>query len=230
MVFYELVTGLTLYYGVNHYLSTANLNWTASETFRVLVFIHNMILSVFSGYIFVNGCMIMSNKTWYDVYGYSSEVLGKDPEFNRLTYLFYWSKYYEFVDTWINLLKNRDPGILQVYHHTGAVIVMGMGAYSNAQSIWLFVMFNSFVHTIMYMYYALSTLRWRIKGKALLTSLQITQLVTGLMIAWYYILCTEMSKYQLLGCLFNAAYLKGLIFLFGRFYYVSYVNNNKKLM
>ena len=219
---HELVFGLSVYYVVNHVLSLCGMNLSEKGWFKQSVFVHNIALSVFSAYIFVNGFKVMSGMTWMDIYGETSNVLIQDEEFSRLVYYFYWSKYYEFVDTWINLLKRRDPGFLQVYHHTGAVIVMGMGAHYKAQSIWIFMMWNSFVHTIMYLYYALATLKVKINGKYMLTGLQIGQLVTGLVGAWYYVLFTKMENIHLWGCIMNLVYVKGLIFLFSDFYSKTY--------
>ena len=39
----------------------------------------------------------------------------------RLGYLFYLSKYYEFVDTMILVVKQKKVSVLQSYHHAGAV-------------------------------------------------------------------------------------------------------------
>lgn len=136
---YELIFGLSIYHVMNHILSRCGMNLSENRWFNQLVCMHNIVLSVFSAYIFVSGYKVMSRMTWMDVYGESSDILMRTGEFSRLVYYFYWSKYYEFVDTWINLLKRRDPGFLQVYHHTGAVIVMGMGAHYRVHSIWLFV-------------------------------------------------------------------------------------------
>lgn len=219
---YELIFGLSIYHVMNHILSRCGMNLSENRWFNQLVCMHNIVLSVFSAYIFVSGYKVMSRMTWMDVYGESSDILMRTGEFSRLVYYFYWSKYYEFVDTWINLLKRRDPGFLQVYHHTGAVIVMGMGAHYRVHSIWLFVMWNSFVHTIMYLYYALATMKVRMKGKFLLTGLQITQLVTALVGAWYYVLCTKMHRHQLYACICNLVYVKGLVFLFSDFYSRTY--------
>ena len=36
--------------------------------------------------------------------------------------VFYISKYYEFIDSWILVLKGKTPSTLQVYHHTGIAI------------------------------------------------------------------------------------------------------------
>jgi len=35
------------------------------------------------------------------------------------------------------------------YHHLGAPIAMGSLAAANSEFVWIFVMWNSFVHTIM---------------------------------------------------------------------------------
>jgi len=219
---YELCAGLFLYLYVNDYLQKLNIDLSKNTAFKTIVFCHNVGLSVFSGYIFYNGFQVITTKTWYDLYGYSSQTLIYDPKFYILVYYFYLSKYYEFFDTWINLLKRRDPGFLQVYHHIGAVIIMGIGYHHYVQSTWLFLMFNSFVHTVMYMYYALTTLKCKIPCKSLLTSLQITQLVSGVCATWYYILFTKMNRIQLFGCILNVLYLKGLIYLFTDFYNKTY--------
>jgi len=41
----------------------------------------------------------------------------------RLAFLFYLSKYYEFVDTIILVVKRKPVSVLQTYHHAGAVRV-----------------------------------------------------------------------------------------------------------
>jgi len=220
--FYELCIGIYTYLYINNYLCILQIDLSKNTTFKGIVFCHNIGLSLFSGYIFYKGFLLMSTKTWYDIYGYSSQSLIDDPKFNKLIYYFYISKYYEFADTWISHLKRRDPGVFKVYHHIGAVVSMGMGYYFHVQPTWLFLMFNSFVHTIMYIYYALTTLKFKIYCKNLLTSIQIAQLVSGVSIAWYYILFTKMTLIQRIGCLIDMIYLKGLIYLFINFYNKAY--------
>ncbi len=79
-------------------------------------------------------------------------------------------------------MKGRRPIFLQVYHHTGAVIGMWLILISKSSVGYLFVVENSFIHSIMYLYYAMAVLGYRWKTKFVLTLLQIIQFVTGLTI------------------------------------------------
>jgi hypothetical protein len=35
--------------------------------------------------------------------------------------IFYISKYYEFLDTWVLVMKGKAPSFLQIYHHVGCI-------------------------------------------------------------------------------------------------------------
>jgi hypothetical protein len=55
---------------------------------------------------------------------------------------------YEFIDTWIVLLKGRTPIFLQTYHHAGIAIIMwGFEVTANTCGITILAL-NSFIHTI----------------------------------------------------------------------------------
>lgn len=64
-------------------------------------------------------------------------------------WLFYLSKFYEVVDTVIILAKGKRATTLQTFHHFGAMFCMWAGMRYMSCPIWLFVMFNSFIHTLM---------------------------------------------------------------------------------
>jgi fatty-acid desaturase len=64
-------------------------------------------------------------------------------------WLFYLSKFYEVVDTLIILTKGKKTSVLQTYHHAGAMFSMWAGIRYMAPPIWLFVVANSFVHSLM---------------------------------------------------------------------------------
>ena len=64
-------------------------------------------------------------------------------------WLFYLSKFYEVVDTLIILAKGKESSLLQTYHHAGAMMSMWAGIRFMAPPIWMFVMVNSFIHTLM---------------------------------------------------------------------------------
>ena len=68
---------------------------------------------------------------------------------NYYGWIFYLSKFYEVLDTFIILAKGKPSSTLQTYHHAGAMICMWAGMRYMAVPIWVFVVYNSFIHTIM---------------------------------------------------------------------------------
>jgi len=64
-------------------------------------------------------------------------------------WLFYLSKFYEVLDTFIILAKGRKSSFLQTYHHAGAMMCMWAGIRYMAPPIWMFVLVNSGLHALM---------------------------------------------------------------------------------
>jgi len=114
-----------------------------STLLKLFVFVHNLSLAIFSLVVFVNVAPHMvaftSTEGW--------QALHCDPTFWHSSFgwwckVFYVSKYWEFIDSWILILKGKEASFLQVYHHTGIVIAMYFGTmYSSNWQIWL-VMFK----------------------------------------------------------------------------------------
>lgn len=96
-------------------------------------------------------------------------------------WIFYVSKFYEVVDTLIILAKGKRSATLQTYHHAGAMLCMWAGIRYMSPPIWMFVFVNSFIHALMYTYFTLTALGYKVPAsiKRSLTSLQITQFVWG---------------------------------------------------
>ncbi|KAL8696921.1 MAG: hypothetical protein Q9201_007412 [Fulgogasparrea decipioides] len=96
-------------------------------------------------------------------------------------WLFYLSKFYEVVDTLIILAKGKNTAFFQTYHHAGAMFCTWAGIRYMSPPIWMFVIVNSGIHTLMYTYYALNHLGIRVSQrlKSTLTRLQIIQFVFG---------------------------------------------------
>jgi hypothetical protein len=94
---------------------------------------------------------------------------------------FYLSKFYEVVDTAIILIKGKRSTTLQKYHHAGAMLSMWAGMRYMSPPIWMFVQINSGIHAMMYTYYTLSALGYRVPNfvKRTLTTMQITQFLVG---------------------------------------------------
>ncbi|CAM1505609.1 Fc.00g112460.m01.CDS01 [Cosmosporella sp. VM-42] len=96
-------------------------------------------------------------------------------------WIFYLSKFYEVLDTFIILAKGKPSSILQTYHHAGAMLSMWAGMRYMSAPIWMFVLINSFIHSLMYFYYTLTAFSVRVPTpiKRTLTSMQITQFLVG---------------------------------------------------
>ncbi|ERS99076.1 hypothetical protein HMPREF1624_04271 [Sporothrix schenckii ATCC 58251] len=100
-------------------------------------------------------------------------------------WLFYLSKFYEVLDTFIILAKGKYSSTLQTYHHAGAMMCMWAGMRYMSAPIWMFVFMNSFIHTLMYSYFTFTAFSVRVptKVKRSLTSAQITQFLVGASVA-----------------------------------------------
>ncbi|KAH6888706.1 GNS1/SUR4 family-domain-containing protein [Thelonectria olida] len=96
-------------------------------------------------------------------------------------WIFYISKFYEVLDTFIILAKGKPSSTLQTYHHAGAMLSMWAGIRYMSAPIWMFVLVNSFIHSLMYFYYTLTAFSIKVPTpiKRTLTSMQITQFLIG---------------------------------------------------
>ena len=209
-----MIKELLSYIGINYVLSKLNINLSKNLYFKFIVFLHNMLLTVFSAYIFYKSCVIMNEVKFFQQFNFASNLLMKRNDYHYITYLFYISKYYQFVDTWILYLKNKKPSFLQIYHHIGVVINMKNIYVQTLEAGWIFVTFNSFVHTIMYIYYALSTLKFYLPIKRVITTIQILQFVVGLGLSSLYLQYNNTSKQNYNLQMFVNVYLCGLLILF----------------
>ena len=153
------------------------------------VIIHNIFLILLSLYMCC-GCILEARKNKYHLWG--NEYKQSEVEMAKYIYIFYISKIYEFVDTFIMLLKGniKQISFLHVYHHATISFIWWMitrkapggDAYFSAA-------LNSWVHVCMYTYYLSAALLGKNKhvrkkylwwGKYL-TQLQILQFVLNLL-------------------------------------------------
>jgi hypothetical protein len=108
-----------------------------SPLLKPFVLIHNLLLAIFSGYVFAMTAPQFYNEFLkYDsidtflAESYRGEVWSS---FSVFGWLFYLSKFYEFIDTFVVLAKGilisflqtgGKPITLQIFHHLGAVTTM----------------------------------------------------------------------------------------------------------
>lgn len=193
-----LVYSITVH-TLNHYASNIRpptpYAIAKTKAFYYFVVLHNLALAVYSGWTFV-GMVSAVRQTIPSIKNQDGlagtvhslckihEDTGSGLWESGLSFygwLFYLSKFYEVVDTAIILAKGRKSSTLQTYHHAGAMMCMWAGIRYMSPPIFLFVVFNSGIHTLMYTYYTLTTLHIRVPNviKRSLTTLQISQFIIG---------------------------------------------------
>jgi len=166
------------------------------------------------------------------------DVLTMDKGTTYAVWVHYCNKYLEFLDTYFMILrgKNEQVSFLHVYHHTTIAwawwiamrLCPGGDSYFGA-------LLNSWIHVMMYSYYALSLLKVPCPWKRYLT---MAQLVQFLSVVLYTSLCTSywpvedrnMGHFLCAGV--QVFEMMSLFFLFQHFYNKSYsakknLNKNK---
>ncbi|EGC38932.1 hypothetical protein DICPUDRAFT_27790 [Dictyostelium purpureum] len=132
----------------------------------------------------------------------------------KVLWLFFFSKFIELMDTVFMVLRKKDNQITVSILYTA-----GGDSYFSA-------IMNSFVHSLMYGYYTLALLGYRVWWKKYLTQLQLIQFV-------FNILSSFLAIYM--DCDFPnwmhwsmIAYMVSFIILFGAFYKRTYKSEPKK--
>ncbi|KAH8878878.1 hypothetical protein GQ53DRAFT_57863 [Thozetella sp. PMI_491] len=162
-------------------------------------------------------------------------------------WIFYLSKFYEVLDTFIILAKGKLSSTLQTYHHAGAMMCMWAGMRYMSAPIWMFAFVNSGIHALMYTYYTITAFNVRVPMilKRTLTSMQITQFLIGATYAMahsfvYYLVPVAIDANTFAprhvpcittsGATFaiwlNVLYLAPLTYLFASFFVASYIKRS----
>ena len=182
--------------------------------------VHNMALVIFSALTFAS----LANILYNDGIVFKTNYYFQNPQFDTIIYWFYISKYYEFADTFLLYLNGKTPIFLQKYHHVGAIISWHLMYQYKVDMVWMATLLNSAVHTIMYSYYLGCLLKINQVRciKKYITSIQLCQFfILYVNLYFYYPPIESWFNYSII--IFFAAYGIGIIGLFGRFYYDSYV-------
>jgi hypothetical protein len=181
---------------------------------------HNFALIIFSGWTCVSLLHVIFE------YGmvFEGNYYFKFAHFDKIIFYFYLSKYYEYVDTFILYLNNKQPCFLQKYHHIGAVICWHLGYYYKVDGMIIASLFNSFVHTLMYSYYFVSLFKIKViqSIKPYVTALQLIQLMQLPIGLYFY---RNENKINRMIIVVFSCYVTFLIGLFGNFYWVNYIKN-----
>jgi fatty acid elongase 3 len=100
------------------------------------------------------------------------------------SYVFYLSKYYELLDTFLQLLSGKTPPnfFLHVYHHSLVILMSWAWIDSQAAPQFAGVFMNTFVHVVMYYYFYLKSIGITPWWKSYVTKLQIVQFICSVII------------------------------------------------
>lgn len=162
----------------------------------------------------------------------------KNPPVANLLWLFYISKVWDFWDTIFIVVgkKWRQLSFLHVYHHTTIFLFYWLNSNLNYDGdIYLTILLNGFIHTVMYTYYFICMHTKDPKtGKSLpiwwkssLTMMQLFQFVT-MMSQALYLLGTQSEKVSLRVTAVYLVYILSLFFLFAQFFVQSYMKPKPK--
>eukprot|EP00475_Leptophrys_vorax_P006235 TRINITY_DN1382_c0_g1_i2.p1 TRINITY_DN1382_c0_g1~~TRINITY_DN1382_c0_g1_i2.p1 ORF type:complete len:278 (+),score=66.38 TRINITY_DN1382_c0_g1_i2:150-983(+) len=220
------------------YISTLYMIWPQknakvvklSGTGKALVLLHNLLLMAYSMLVLYESLPLLVN--CYFAHGslHSASVHCKGLSGAQMMFwgwTFYFSKMYEFLDTFILCWRNIQPSFLQMYHHTGAVFAMWWVVADRHPIGWSWVVQNSFIHSVMYAYYSATTVGIRPPGKQILTAMQIIQFINGNIISFGHFY-GELNTSQFYNMVYNQVYSWFLILLFLNFVYNTYIKKGKK--
>jgi hypothetical protein len=187
--------------------------------------IHNAGLQLFSVYV--------ASSLLYALYKYGivteRNYYFQHKHIDNVIFYFYLSKYYEYVDTLILYAKNKQPIFLQKFHHLGAVIVWHLGYVNKCEGMLFVCLWNSAVHSMMYLYYFLTLLKIDVhKYRIYITSLQIGQLLSGSIMLPYFFYTFESSQNKTVIIIFDV-YIVCLLYLFSEFMVKNYLLKNNKI-
>eukprot|EP00238_Polyblepharides_amylifera_P000779 CAMPEP_0196571222 /NCGR_PEP_ID=MMETSP1081-20130531/1400_1 /TAXON_ID=36882 /ORGANISM="Pyramimonas amylifera, Strain CCMP720" /LENGTH=266 /DNA_ID=CAMNT_0041888067 /DNA_START=95 /DNA_END=895 /DNA_ORIENTATION=+ len=144
------------------------------------------------------------------------------------SYVYYLSKFYEFLDTAILVLRGKGLNFLHVFHHAFVILMayLWLDAAQSLQTLGLLA--NTAIHVVMYLYYFLVSCGYKPAWKQLVTKSQIVQFLISF-ISLIPFMSYHMSNLE--GCsgvgalLFNAMFNFALIMLFGNFFKNAYSAN-----
>lgn len=206
---------------------------------KKFIIVYNFMLVALSGYM----CLEFFLTAFLMGYSYFCQPIdweySRDPlnmRMVRVSYLFFFSKIIELADTVFFILrkKNNQVTFLHVYHHATMIINWWMAAkYVPVGQSFFVGMINSWIHTLMYIYYALAAIGPKMQKylwwKRYMTKLQLIQFVAVVSHTGY-------NKFFATGCdypwLFNTItfyYTWSMMFLFSNFYYQTYVSRKREL-
>jgi len=158
--------------------------FTNLKTFTIF---HNWFMSIASLVMFV-GITYELGVAW-SRHNWDYSLIYCDPHMYLRTwgvdfwfYVFYLSKFYEYIDTILLVLKKKPVIFLHSFHHWVTPIIVWSAAYYPIPAAWMGPVTNTFVHVIMYAYYALCEYNLDRSYGSYVTKIQLIQFILNIIV------------------------------------------------
>jgi len=172
----------------------------------------------------------------------------KNPPLANLLWLFYVSKVFDFADTVFIVLgkKWKQLSVLHVYHHTTIFLIYWLNLRVGFDGdIYLTIILNGYIHTIMYTYYFVSqhtkitekkVKQYKIEAKDANIPIWWKKYLTGAQLLQFtlmnlqagFLLYTGCSQFPANVTLVYLIYIQTLFWLFMQFFVSNYCQSKKK--
>lgn len=195
---------------------------------KLVMFLYNAVMVLYNAVIVLEILVLMYKA------GYGLGCQAFDPSFDdvptrfvRVGYMFFISKFFELIDTFFFLWRGKldQVSFLHVFHHGAMPPSIYWGVkYASGGLVFMFPLANSFVHVIMYSYYALSAvgahryLWW----KKYLTELQMIQFLIFIVHQGQIFTINRDCNYPKIFPLVIIIYASIFFVLFANFYVQAY--------
>lgn len=192
-----------------------------------LKFVYNIVQVMLCSYMCIEAVMLAfrNNYTLLPCEPFDHE----NPKVANLLWLFYVSKILDFCDTFFIVMgrKWKQLSFLHVYHHISIFLFYWLNLNVGYDGdVYLTIVLNGFIHTVMYTYYFVSMHADKIWWKSALTLSQMIQFVTMNAQA-IYLIGTGCTLYPPNIIKAYLIYIVSLLVLFLNFFIKSYITGGK---
>jgi len=195
---------------------------------------HKFQLDIFMKFYNFTQIVLCAYMTWgFILHGFSLEnPFGLNHEFTQgiewFMFVHYVSKYLDFFDTWIMILKQnlRQLSFLHVFHHSSILLVWGFLLQMNQANgtAYFGAFLNSIVHLIMYSHYLWTSFGFTNPFKKWVTHIQMIQFVLCIVHSVLSVIFETVLEKRLAYLQF--CYHIIMIVLFADFYRKTYSGNS----
>ena len=198
-----------------------------SEGFKIkwVLQIYNVLCIFAAGYVLVG---IVTHKIQHPG-SFACNPLLEDANGQKLAWLFwafYAQKFLEYADTWFFILRKsfRQVTFLHIFHHSSITLVVGfLLPHDYSGDMFLPIVFNAFVHVLMYGHYLATSLGIKSWWSKHLTSLQLIQFVTISLQSYVAFTAGPECGAPDFAKLIMILYMISMLVLFGNFFLRKYV-------